>query len=164
MNKMLLLGIALTGGALLLCIVATAIPYWWSSDAVDVGLFRVCGSTILGNKCLEYSDTPDWLDATRAMMILAILSLGASILMSILFGFIMKERQFLAILSALLCFAGAGLTILGVIIFGSKHPGDLYKVLYGDGSLHAGFGLAIIAAIAAGVSGMVVFLAKGRNV
>jgi hypothetical protein len=63
-----------------------------------------------------------------------------------------------------LFFFSAGLTILGVIIFGSKHPGDLYKVLYGDGSLHAGFGLAIIAAIAAGVSGMVVFLAKGRNV
>ena len=56
MNKFLLLGIALTGGALLLGIVGTAIPYWWSSDHTDIGLFRLCTPLrLVGYTCLEYT-------------------------------------------------------------------------------------------------------------
>ncbi|XP_045171523.2 epithelial membrane protein 3-like isoform X2 [Mercenaria mercenaria] len=168
MNNTLLIALVLTCVALLLCIISTAIPYWWSSDNFDLGLFRYCGTiNILGTSstsCGEFSDVPDWMKATRAMMVLSILALGASILLSVLFGFIMKEKQFLAILAAFMCFAAAGLAILGVIIYGAKAPLKSFDLVYGEGSLHAGFGLAIIAAIAAVVAGVFVFLSKGRNV
>ena len=74
-----------------------------------------------------------------------------------------KPNRLLKQISISFSFFTAGLAILGVIIFGSKCPTDAYDLIYGKGSFHAGFALAIIAGIAAAVAGAVVFLAKGRN-
>lgn len=42
MNNTLLVGISVTGVALLICIISTAIPYWWVSEYANIGLFRSC--------------------------------------------------------------------------------------------------------------------------
>lgn len=164
MNNTLIVGLIVTGIALLFCIISTAIPYWWSSDNVNIGLFRLCADTLLGNKCADLDDSADWLNATRAMMILSILSLGGSVLLAILFGFILKDKQIIAIGAAFMSFAGAVLALLGVIIFAAKFPDDVYDLVYGEGSFHASFGLAIIALIAAFVGGAILFLSRTRNV
>lgn len=57
-----------------------------------------------------------------------------------------------------------GLDLLGVIIFGAEIPLDLYDIVYGNGSLHASFGLAIVAFLTAEVAGVIFFLSKTRNV
>lgn len=159
----ILLGIIVTGIALLFSIVSTAIPYWWSSDDANIGLFRVCTKvkeSAIGEICYEFGGT-DWVKATRAMMILSILALGSSIFMSVLFGFVMKDKHILAVGSAFMCVIAAGLALAGVIIYGVK-TSDSYAA-YSNGTLHAGFGLAIIAIIASAVAGVIVFLSKGRN-
>lgn len=165
MNTTLLIGIVVTGAALLFNIISTAIPYWWSSDNANIGLFSGCfkitSYIITVETCRDIGEGADWVKATRAMMILSILGLGSSILLSILFGFVMRDKQFLALGSAFMCVVAAGFVLLGVIIYGAK-ASDSYKGLVG-GSLHAGFGLAIIAMIASAVAGVIVFLSMGRN-
>lgn len=54
MNNTLIIGVIVAGVALLFCIIATAIPYWWKSDTYSIGLFRNCINTpILGDVCVD---------------------------------------------------------------------------------------------------------------
>lgn len=54
----------------------------------------------------------------------------------------------------------AGFALLGVIIFGAK-ASEVFESAVG--TLHAGFGLAIVALIAAALAGSLIFLARTKN-
>lgn len=161
MNVILLIGIGLGGLAVLLDIIGTAIPNWWVIAGVQYGLFRTCVELLGSTTCvvLDSSTLNDWWRATQAMVIMSILAMCAGVGFAILFGFLMKDKQILALGAAFMTFAGAGLAIIGVIIFGSKSK-DAGLDVY----LHAGFGLVIVAAILAVPAAVMMLLSKNRNV
>lgn len=161
MNVTLLIGIGLGGIAALLDIIGTGIPKWWVHSVLSMGLFRTCVEVIGSTTCAEISsgNLPDWWRATQAMMILSILAMCTGVVLAILFAFVLKDKQMLALGAAFFTFCGAGLALIGVIIFGAKsNEGGLDKYL------HAGFGLVIVAAIFAFPASAMMLLAKSRNV
>lgn len=162
MNTTLFIGIGLGGFALLLNIVGVAIPYWWVIGSTNNGLFRSCvdlgGTTVCAETLLD--DFFDWWKATQAMMILSILAMGAGMVLALLFASLLKEKQIVALGAAFMMFAGTGLGLIGIIIFGAKTL-ELYDTTE---PLHAGFGLCIVAAILALPAAIAVFVARNRNV
>lgn len=154
MNTKLLVGIALACLATAIDIVSTALPYWLVLEGGHVGLFHGC----IGNDCQSIKNEDPLLKATRALMILSIVSMAAAVLFSFLFGSAMTEHILLASVAAILTFLGAAFAVAGIIIYGVKtHKIDLTK------NLHAGFGLAIAAAIIEISAGVLFLISKQRN-
>lgn len=160
MNVTLLIGIGLGGIATIVDIIGIAIPNWWVISTVNWGLFRTCTEILGTTACvsIDSGNLPDWWRATQAMVLLSIFALGAGVGLAILFGFVMKGKQFLALIAALFTFCGAGLATIGVIIFGAKSK-EQHMVEY----LHAGFGLVVVAAILAFPASLIMLLSRSRN-
>ncbi|XP_045172323.2 uncharacterized protein LOC123534238 [Mercenaria mercenaria] len=172
MNTVLLIGIAVTGAALLISIVATSIPFWWRvaaedwDESINFGLFQFCRYTRSDEICMSYISVSDWLRATQAMMIMCILSLAASGGLSLLFGFVLTDKTSIALAAAFVAMAGAFFGLLGVIIYGAKmsDPDGIIHVLSVlNGSLHAGFGLAAVAVVLAMIAPVLVFCSRNSN-
>ncbi|XP_052798469.1 uncharacterized protein LOC128230326 isoform X2 [Mya arenaria] len=150
----LTLGLVVACAAFVEDVISTGIPYWYKigsgSGTFYYGLFMACAYTPIGSVCQKWHILPDWVMASQAMMISSVLALGASILLGIMFLTILKDKAIVCIGAAFMSFA-AGLAVAGVK-FTKEASGDL----------HAGFGLAIIAAIHAFVAGAIFFLSRNR--
>lgn len=172
MNKLLLVSIVLIGLSLVFAIVATAIPFWWRvsadgwDESINFGLFQVCRYTRSDEVCASYEQVSDWLRAVQAMMIMSILALGASLGLSVMFAFIVKDKTILALCAAFLSMAGGFMGLLGVIIYGAKmsDSDDIFHILsVPKGGLHAGFGLAVVSVVLALIAPVLVFISRNSN-
>lgn len=164
MNNVLVTGLCLAIGAVILDIIGTAIPFWWSVKSgytlYSYGLFKVCVAIQGISSCASYgSIASDWIKATRAMMILSILALSAGIFLAVLFGFVKKEMKILALGAALSTAAGAGLALLGVIIFVTN-----IKKTVDSGNVYIGFGLVIVAILMSVGASVMMLISRTRTV
>ncbi|XP_052798470.1 uncharacterized protein LOC128230326 isoform X3 [Mya arenaria] len=132
----LTLGLVVACAAFVEDVISTGIPYW----------YKIGSGSVL----------PDWVMASQAMMISSVLALGASILLGIMFLTILKDKAIVCIGAAFMSFAAGVLCIIGLAVAGVKFTKEA------SGDLHAGFGLAIIAAIHAFVAGAIFFLSRNR--
>lgn len=165
MNNVLVTGLCLAIGAVILDIIGTAIPFWWSVKSgytlYSYGLFtsKVCVAIQGISSCASYgSIASDWIKATRAMMILSILALSAGIFLAVLFGFVKKEMKILALGAALSTAAGAGLALLGVIIFVTN-----IKKTVDSGNVYIGFGLVIVAILMSVGASVMMLISRTRT-
>lgn len=171
MNSILVIGICFGVIATLLDIIGTAIPYWVVASGEvsgvsvksNTGLFSGCveidGET---EKCISVDPAllPSWYKATQAMMLLSIFAIGAGTGLAILYGFVMKENKVLTLGAAIMTAAGAVCAVIGVIVFGAKTTEYLYSIPV---NFHAGFGLAVVAAILAIPASVMFFISRNRN-
>lgn len=158
MNIILMIGIGLGILATCIDIIGTAIPFWWvpKGSNINFGLFRVCTDSV----CLDIETIfkLDWWRATQAMVLLSIIAMGVGVVLAILFGVILRDKQILLLAAAFMTFCGAVFAAIGVIIFGAKT-----RELGLEKSLHAGFGLVVIAAVIAIPAAVMMLLSRTRT-
>lgn len=162
LNWTLLVGIGLGGLALVLNIIGTALPYWAVTQFGNAGLFQSCSKWIIAfglATCvpLDPAVLPSWWKVTQGLMLLSIFVMGAGVVVAILFGYVFKDKQVLAIVAAFLTFYGAALVLTGVIIFGVKTV-ETTRSRY-----QVGFGLVISSTIFAVQASVMMIISKGRN-
>ncbi|KAK3585000.1 hypothetical protein CHS0354_024912 [Potamilus streckersoni] len=151
--------------ALILDIVALALPNWVSSSNINYGLWKFC-STISNreNNCMDLTngihgaDLSGFIIATRALTIIGLLLLVAAIAMAVLKIFIIKDKLFLSLGAAASANAAGGLTLIGVIVFAVKTNESSVNA----DILGAGFRLAVVAGVIPIVAGIMFIIGKNK--
>ncbi|KAL3891910.1 hypothetical protein ACJMK2_004152 [Sinanodonta woodiana] len=157
------IGVACSALSLILDIVAVAIPNWISDSPVHYGLWKICFS----DACFDISDIfslkhvqePDYLKATRALLIIGLIMLAAAIVVAVLKMFVMKDNSFLSSGAAGSAIAGGLLILVGAIIFAVKEIKE--SDLTAD-TLSSGFALAIVSGAIAILAGILFFIGKNN--
>ncbi|XP_060591210.1 uncharacterized protein LOC132746150 [Ruditapes philippinarum] len=152
---MLKVGFILIIVALVIQILAVALPYWYSKEVAnnyDVygGLFRGCAEAGNTKACNNVKNPTDWWAATQAFEIIGLLILVAALILCIIVLFV-KDMKILKMVNFILCFCSCGFIIIGVIIYGAESEGWLAEY-------SGAFALAIIAGIVALVAGVLCLL------
>ncbi|XP_052788016.1 uncharacterized protein LOC128222885 [Mya arenaria] len=174
-------GLALVVLAEVLAILSTALPYWFqvsvvNEEVTNAGLFEACGSQPgIGSICVAYggqvqfgSDIgePVWLKAAQAMMILSVIAHAGGIVLAGMYA--IKVRDWLTLIAASTATTSAGVVfgLIGTVIAGIKFstliPPEARAVAVG--SLHAAFGLGVVAIIIGTAAAIVLAVAWRRRV
>lgn len=149
-NPQLIRGIILCSIGWLMAVVATAIPYWWSTKIwaeqtgyyLDIGLFKVCYSEI----CRSFDgSTPAWAAGAQACMVISILLIGSSIILCLLYIFILKDRQSLITAAGIMNYVASallpGAVLIVLLVLTLERPFGEYII----GIPHASFFLTLFA-------------------
>lgn len=158
---LLLVGVGLTGLSLLFNIIGLAIPYWVygsvGSLSSHIGLWQACTPVSTETVCFSIGndDIDTAFRATRAMELMGMMTIAAAFACAILKQFAMKDRQILPKIGAVFSIVAGVLMIIGCVIFATSEGIDV-------STLHAGFGLCVVAGALGIIGGIILFLAA-RN-
>ncbi|XP_052790036.1 uncharacterized protein LOC128224272 [Mya arenaria] len=175
-------GLVLAVLAEVLAILSTALPYWYQISVVDegvasAGLFEVCGTKPgIGSICVEYggqtafgrqgAEMPDWLKAAQAMMILSVIAHAGGIVLAGMYA--IKVRDWLTLIAASSAATTAGVLfgLIGTAVAGAKFSALISPEIraLAVGSLHAAFGLGVLAVIIGSAAAIVLGVAWRRRV
>ncbi|XP_076804290.1 lens fiber membrane intrinsic protein-like [Clavelina lepadiformis] len=101
--------------ALITGISSLAANNWVNVGIVSVGLFKMCAHTV----CLNISDPPAWLMATRAFLVISVFAIFAGNIAMTVFKFKYQQKQVQQTAIALLLFGGI-LAIMSISIYAGK--------------------------------------------
>ncbi|XP_076456742.1 uncharacterized protein LOC143291042 [Babylonia areolata] len=150
--------------AMILQIVGVATPSWMSGEirqgvSSRAGLWRICAEAYDVEECVDWPTVPEWLDATRALGVLALLLMAASSGLSV-FVLIKPDNRLTVTLATICCGLGAACSVTSFGVFVGKEDEQFPTEVY---SYDYSFGLCVAAA-AMGCIGSVLFLALFRRV
>ncbi|XP_045199048.2 uncharacterized protein LOC123553385 [Mercenaria mercenaria] len=177
MNVMLLRGVVVVTIALVVAIVAAALPYWWTTSpfagtdgiSSDVGLFKTCSEIKLsahiktGSKsCTENTDAASWLRGVQACVVISIILVAVSLALAAIYYCIFTNIPVLALVIATLNFIAGSLLEIGAIVF-------LVMILkeagfrFGVGIPHVSFYLALVAGGMLTSGGRILYKSRLQN-
>ncbi|WAR04360.1 hypothetical protein MAR_019729 [Mya arenaria] len=152
MNWLLIISFLLTLGSAVLNALAVCLPYWLYMERPSMayqGLWQKCMPNLYSGsgtdlKCEIILLPPEFLDATRVMMLLGLCFYVFSTICSFLFTCTRRDSASLLTAATILVFIGALLTMVGVVTYGAMYP----RLLHAKGlSLHAAFGIGVCSCI-----------------
>ena len=145
----------------IICIISLATPWWYTLtiQGIDgyIGLWKMCVTVEGIDQCVNTTDPPSWLIAVRAMTIISVLLILATLTFCVLS--IIKGIAAFVIAVAVSALAQAGSMVIGLAIFiGESHDGN--------GSLGWSFGIgwAGVGLYLSGMAVAIVLAVKMRHV
>ncbi|KAL3891100.1 hypothetical protein ACJMK2_003363 [Sinanodonta woodiana] len=141
-----------TCASVLFLILSIALPYWYYSVLVNFGLWTYCSGF---GSCQSLLEVTASMQATRAFVIIGLLLLAGSGVVGFLKVFVLKEKTMFPRIAGGLAIAAGISIIIGVGIFGGKVGADTSV-----GTLHAGFGLAVVSGLTSFAAGGLYFASK----
>lgn len=168
MRWVLYLSILMTFVALACCIISICIPYWLYSQDPQLsyqGLWQRCtpvGTQGAGDnvKCELILLPPEFLDATRVMMLFGMSLYIFATICSLVYVFCRQEKTSLITAATFLMLFGGILCMVGVVVYGAMYP----ILLRAKGlSLHAGFALGVCSVVAGFVTTLFYCMARAKG-